>query len=77
MLVALSEKKFGANGFMLRQRLLINMRKQRFSWFSTVIKGNFTWKPKVYWRRNQDEYVYIRKNPSIYRNLHISKLLQN
>jgi hypothetical protein len=28
MLVALSEKKFGANGFMLRQ-LLINMRKQR------------------------------------------------
>jgi iron complex outermembrane receptor protein len=27
---------------------------------------------KVYWRRNQDEYVFIRKNPSIYRNLHIS-----
>jgi hypothetical protein len=27
MLVAL--EKFGANGFMLRQRLLINMRKQR------------------------------------------------
>jgi iron complex outermembrane receptor protein len=23
-------------------------------------------------RRNQDEYVFIRKNPSIYRNLHIS-----
>jgi iron complex outermembrane receptor protein len=26
----------------------------------------------IYWRRNQDEYVFIRKNPSIYRNLHIS-----
>jgi iron complex outermembrane receptor protein len=40
---------------------------------STVIKnGNFTWKPRVYWRRNQDEYHYIRSNPSIYRNLHIT-----
>jgi iron complex outermembrane receptor protein len=56
----------------MRQRLLINMRKQLASWFSTVIKkGNFTWKPR-YIRRNQDEYVFIRKNPSIYRNLHIS-----
>jgi iron complex outermembrane receptor protein len=39
--------------------------------FNGYQKGNFTWKPKV-WRRNQDEYVFIRKNPSIYRNLHIS-----
>ena len=29
-------------------------------------------KPKLYWRRNQDEYIYIRDNPEIYRNLHIS-----
>jgi iron complex outermembrane receptor protein len=72
MLVALSEKNFGANGFMLRQ-LLINMRKQAsLVGFQRLSKGNFTWKPKVYWRRNQDEYVFIRKNPSIYRNLHIS-----
>jgi iron complex outermembrane receptor protein len=26
----------------------------------------------VYWRRNEDEYIYIRSNPSYYRNLHIS-----
>jgi iron complex outermembrane receptor protein len=29
--------------------------------FQRLSKGNFTWKPKVYWRRNQDEYVFIRR----------------
>jgi iron complex outermembrane receptor protein len=38
--------------------------------FQRLSKGNFTL--SIYWRRNQDEYVFIRKNPSIYRNLHIS-----
>ena len=41
--------------------------------FSTTIKsGNWTWKPRVYWKRNQDEYLYVRSNPSAYRNLHIT-----
>jgi vitamin B12 transporter len=75
MLVALSEKKFGANGFYASPAAIDQYEETTASLvgFSTVIKkGNFTWKPKVYWRRNQDEYVFIRKNPSIYRNLHIS-----
>ena len=37
-----------------------------------IKNGNFTWKPRLYWRRNQDEYHYIRSNPSAYRNLHIT-----
>jgi vitamin B12 transporter len=75
MLVALSEKNFGANGFYASPAAIDQYEETTASLvgFSTVIKkGNFTWKPKVYWRRNQDEYVFIRKNPSIYRNLHIS-----
>jgi vitamin B12 transporter len=75
MLVALSEKNFGANGFYASPAAIDQYEETTASLvgFSTVIKkGNFTWKPKVYWRRNQDEYIYIRKNPSIYRNLHIS-----
>ncbi|SEA14905.1 iron complex outermembrane recepter protein [Flavobacterium gillisiae] len=75
MLVALSEKNFGANGFYASPAAIDQYEETNASLvgFSTVIKkGNFTWKPKVYWRRNQDEYIYIRKNPSIYRNLHIS-----
>ena len=31
-----------------------------------------TIKPRIYWRRNEDMYLFIRENPSYYRNLHIS-----
>jgi vitamin B12 transporter len=75
MLVALSERRFGANGFYASPAAIDQYEETTASLvgFSTVInKGNFTWKPKVYWRRNEDEYVFIRRNPSIYRNLHIS-----
>ncbi|MEZ7506979.1 TonB-dependent receptor plug domain-containing protein [Flavobacterium sp. Arc2] len=75
MLVALSEKNFGANGFYSSPAATEQYEETNASLvgFSTIIKkGNFTWKPKVYWRRNQDEYIFIRKNPSVYRNLHIS-----
>ena len=32
--------------------------------------------PRVSWRRNQDTYLFIRDNPSYYRNLHIGNTLQ-
>jgi vitamin B12 transporter len=75
MLISLSDRNFGANGFYASPAAVNQYEETKASLvgFSTVIKnGNFTWKPKVYWRRNQDEYIYVRNNPSIYRNLHIS-----
>jgi iron complex outermembrane receptor protein len=75
MLLSLSDRSFGANGFYASPAAInqYEVTKASLVGFSTVIKnGNFTWKPKVYWRRNQDEYIYVRSNPSIYRNLHIS-----
>lgn len=75
MLLSLSERNFGANGFYATPAAINQYEKTKASLigFSTTIKnGNFTWKPKVYWRRNEDEYIYIRSNPSAYRNLHIS-----
>ena len=33
---------------------------------------NFKITPRVYWKRNQDMYLYVRERPSVYRNLHIS-----
>lgn len=75
MLISLSDRSFGANGFYASPAAINQYEETKASLvgFSTVIKkGNFTWKPKVYWRRNEDEYIYIRNNPSIYRNLHIS-----
>ena len=75
MLISLSDRNFGANGFYASPAATNQYEETMASLigFSTVIKkGNFTWKPRVYWRRNEDEYVFVRKNPSIYRNLHIS-----
>lgn len=70
-----SERKFGANGFYGIPAATEQYEETQASLvgFSTVIKkGNFTWKPRVYWRRNQDMYLYKRKNPAAYRNLHIT-----
>jgi vitamin B12 transporter len=75
MLISLSDRNFGANGFYASPAAINQYEETKASLvgFSTIIKkGNFTWKPKVYWRRNEDKYIYIRNNPSIYRNLHIS-----
>ncbi len=75
LLTTYSERKFGANGFYGIPSATEQYEETQASLvgFSTVIKnGNFTWKPRVYWRRNQDEYHYIRSNPSVYRNLHIT-----
>lgn len=76
MIAALSERKFGAQNFYgVTNASAVPYEETQASivGFSTIItKGNFTWKPKIYWRRNQDEYIYIRNNPSFYRNLHIT-----
>lgn len=70
-----NERKFGANGFYGIPTATEQYEETQASLvgFSTVIKkGNIIWKPRIYWRRNQDEYIYIRSNPSAYRNLHIT-----
>lgn len=75
LLTTYSERKFGANGFYGIPSATEQYEETQASLvgLSTVIKnGNFTWKPRVYWRRNEDEYHYIRSNPSAYRNLHIT-----
>lgn len=74
-IASLSERKFGANGFYGIPTATQQYEETQASLvgFSTVIKNNnFTWKPRVYWRRNEDEYLFIRNNPSAYRNLHIT-----
>src|SRR5690606_700329 len=67
------ERKFGANGFYASPAAKDQYEETQTSLvgFSTEIKSEkFTWKPRLYWRRNQDMYVFIRDNPSVYRNLH-------
>ncbi|WP_405294713.1 TonB-dependent receptor plug domain-containing protein [Algibacter sp. Ld11] len=75
MVATFQERKFGANGFYARESATEQYEETQNSLiaFSTQFKTeNLTIKPRVYWKRNQDEYVYLRNDPTVYRNLHIS-----
>ena len=76
LISAFSERKFGAQNFYgvtSAAALPYEVTQASLIGLSTEFKtGNFIFKPRVYWRRNQDEYIFIRTNPSIYRNLHIT-----
>lgn len=75
MIAAFAERKFGANGFYASPAAINQYEATQASLigFSTEIKSEkLTLKPRMYWRRNQDEYIYVRQDPSIYRNLHLT-----
>ncbi|PKQ45869.1 TonB-dependent receptor plug domain-containing protein [Confluentibacter flavum] len=75
MITNFSERKFGANGFYASPTATNQYEETQNSLigFSTQFSSE-KWliKPRVYWKRNQDEYVFVRQDPSIYRNLHIT-----
>jgi iron complex outermembrane receptor protein len=73
MIASFSERKFGANGFYASPTAINQYEETQASligFSSKIEKENLTIKPKIYWKRNQDEYVFVREDPSIYRNLH-------
>lgn len=73
MLATFSDRKFGANGFYATPSAINQYEETQASLvgFSTEITSEkLILKPRVYWKRNQDEYVFVRQDPSIYRNLH-------
>jgi iron complex outermembrane receptor protein len=74
-----TERKFGANGFYASPDYKDQYEEVQTSVIAitSVIKANqnTTWRPKLSWRRNQDMYLFVRNNPSLYRNLHIGNNL--
>ncbi|WP_396172498.1 TonB-dependent receptor plug domain-containing protein [Flavobacterium sp.] len=75
ILATFSERKFGANGFYATPAAINQYEETQGSLIgvqTAFTKKTITYKPRVYWRRNQDEYVFVRNNPEIYRNLHIT-----
>ena len=72
---AFNERKFGANGFYASPAAIDQYEETQASIVglsTTYKKDELIIKPKLYWKRNQDMYVYLRQDPSVYRNLHIS-----
>ena len=70
-----NERKFGANGFYASPAAIDQYEETQASIVglsTTYKKDKLIIKPKLYWKRNQDMYVYLRQDPSVYRNLHIS-----
>lgn len=69
-----SEKKFGANGFYASPTAINQYEETQASVVSLQYEQKFdklSINSSVYWRRGQDVYLFIRQNPSYYRNMHI------
>lgn len=71
----INERKFGANGFYANPNFKDQYEETQTS--LVALTTNFSADklkitPRIYWRRNQDMYLFLRHNPSYYRNLHIS-----
>lgn len=73
-----TDRKFGANAFYASPEFRDQYEEVQTSLLSVSAQQNWgTWQvqPRLYWRRNQDEYIFVRSNPSIFRNLHIGNTL--
>ena len=73
IIASFNENKFGANGFYASPSATEQYEETQASLIgisSTINSEKLSLNPKFYWRRGQDEYIYIRDNPSVYRNLH-------
>jgi len=69
-----SEKKFGASGFYATPSAINQYEETQASVVSLQYQQRFdklSVNSSVYWRRGQDMYLFIRQNPSYYRNMHI------
>ena len=64
-------RKFGAAGFYVPDSEEYEEVKTGFVSIDYTKKhNNLTFQPRVYWRRNHDDYVYIRSDPDVFNNLH-------
>jgi len=80
LLSGYSDRKFGANGFYSGPD-----NKDQYESVQTSLVA-ISFKPylknhmlklnnRIYWRRNKDEYLFIRSDPSFYRNVHINNIV--
>ncbi len=77
-LASFNEHKFGANGFYASPKFIDQYEETQTSVLalSTAYQfKNLEIKPRVYWRRNQDMYLFLRHDPAYFRNFHISNKL--
>ncbi len=67
------QRKFGANGFYSSEAFQEQYEEVATTYASASYRytgSNYIITPRAYWRRNHDDYVFVRADPSIYQNLH-------
>jgi iron complex outermembrane receptor protein len=67
------DRKFGANGFYASPEATEQYEEVSTSILSIGYSKrykNMQFKPRVYWRWNDDRYLFIRDNPEVYENHH-------
>lgn len=76
MLAGYTNRAFGANGFYASPAATEQHEAIQTSLAAVTLQTNPSQKisltHRVYWRRNQDEYIYNRFNPTAYRNFHLN-----
>jgi vitamin B12 transporter len=71
------DRKFGANGYYASLQYEDQYEEVTTSLLSIGYSRqieNLSIKPRIYWRRNQDDYLFFRNNPSVYRNNHFTNV---
>ncbi|HEY4787854.1 MAG TPA: TonB-dependent receptor [Bacteroidales bacterium] len=67
------DNAYGANSFYSPYSAdQFDHTKTYFTSLGGELGNNIKIKPYVYWRRNYDHYVWIRSNPSVYENFHLT-----
>ena len=76
LLGGLTDRAFGANGFYALPKFTEQAEEIYTSLLAVSHRlpmgGDAEVSTRLSWRRNEDEYVLLRRNPSVYRNLHVS-----
>jgi len=70
-----AKRDFGANQFYAVESGSDQYEETQSSLVGASTKfktENFKITPRIYWKRTQDMYLYVREDPSVYRNLHLS-----
>lgn len=73
LLTSYLDKAFGANSFYsAKYPSQFEHTKTSFVNLKTSFGKKLHWTANIYWRTNQDKYVLIRDNPSVYTNYHLT-----
>jgi iron complex outermembrane receptor protein len=72
------QRKFGANGFYSSPAFVDQYEEVATSFAAASYRltgSNYIVTPRVYWRRNHDDYVFLRQDPAYFNNIHTTNII--